>query len=64
MDLVTEWVSQKYLYNLPKYNTVWSLVYSQMNMEVNSLVVEIEMGIGGDHEVELVHCLLVCLKES
>jgi hypothetical protein len=35
-----------------------------MNKGENSLVVGTEMGIGGDHEVELVHCLLVCLEES
>jgi hypothetical protein len=33
-------------------------------MGENSLVVEIEMEIGGDREVELVHCLQVCLQES
>jgi len=35
-----------------------------MNKGDNSLAVEIEMEIDGDHEVGLVHCLLVCLEKK
>jgi len=35
-----------------------------MNKGENSLAVEIEMEIDGDHEVGLVHCLLVCLEKK
>jgi hypothetical protein len=35
-----------------------------MNKGENSLADEIEMEIDGDHEVGLVHCLLVCLEKN
>jgi hypothetical protein len=35
-----------------------------MNKGDNSLAVETEMEIDGDHEVGLVHCLLVCLEKK
>jgi len=35
-----------------------------MNKGESSLAVEIEMEIDGDHEVGLVHCLLVCLEKK